>query len=412
MEKIQFHEIGEKIECNGVLLEVVHYNEESGNTCKACYFRDECLGKHNCSYNVRKDKMEIIYKQIQLTIEDLKPGDFVAFEYNGNTVVTEIVDDGAWFDYAVGLWFDDNLVGENDCLWKSDSLEHVDDPDYPIQNLRYAGLEDVKRFASVVIGHLKSEIERKEEEQHHTDLKTLLVEMATRYETADFITKDPIQFPHRYRFPMDIEISAFVTSWLSFGRRGQITTAARIANDFFSGEPTRYIIKRRFEHLKDNSVVLHRMLTYGDFYDLCDRIYNLYKEYGDIYLYLRKHTDNPVKAISDYFKGVKGIPDYDKGSACKRICMFLRWMVRDGVVDIGTYSFIDKADLIIPLDTHVHQVALQLGITKRKQADMKTAIEITEYFKTVFPDDPARGDFALFGAGINQDELTGVKAGS
>lgn len=110
----------------------------------------------------------------------------------------------------------------------------------------------------------------------------------------------------------------------------------------------------------------------------------------------------PLQAICDYFQGIKGIPDYSKGSACKRLCMFMRWMVRnDGIVDLGLWKQISPMDLIIPLDTHVHRVARDLGITRRKQPDMRTAKEVTEFFAGIYPDDPALGDFALFGYGIH-----------
>ena len=82
--------------------------------------------------------------------------------------------------------------------------------------------------------------------------------------------------------------------------------------------------------------------------------------------------------------------------------MFMRWMVRnDGIVDLGLWKTVNSKDLIIPLDTHVHSMALELGITKRKTTDFKTAMEITDYFKTIWPFDPCLGDFALFGYGVN-----------
>lgn len=109
----------------------------------------------------------------------------------------------------------------------------------------------------------------------------------------------------------------------------------------------------------------------------------------------------PVQALSAYFNGINGIPDHDKGSACKRLCMFLRWMVRTGSpVDMGIWRKVSPDSLIMPLDTHVHRMALELGLTSRKQADMRTAVEITNAMREVFPNDPARGDFALFGYGV------------
>ena len=87
--------------------------------------------------------------------------------------------------------------------------------------------------------------------------------------------------------------------------------------------------------------------------------------------------------------------------ACKRMHLMLRWLVRhNSPVDIGIWSFLDQSRLLIPLDTHVHRIALELGLTSRKSADMKTAVEITETMKEIFPYDPSRGDFALFGYGV------------
>ena len=89
-------------------------------------------------------------------------------------------------------------------------------------------------------------------------------------------------------------------------------------------------------------------------------------------------------------------------TSAKRIAMFMRWMVRnDGIVDLGLWKTVNSKDLIIPLDTHVHSMALELGITNRKITNIKTAQEITDYFKTIWPNDPCLGDFALFGYGIN-----------
>lgn len=100
------------------------------------------------------------------------------------------------------------------------------------------------------------------------------------------------------------------------------------------------------------------------------------------------------------FDNITGFTKNDK-SACKRLNMLLRWMVRkNSPVDLGLWD-INPSKLIIPVDTHVRRMALELGLTKRKQADMKTAIEITNAMREIWPDDPAKGDFALFGYGIN-----------
>ena len=101
------------------------------------------------------------------------------------------------------------------------------------------------------------------------------------------------------------------------------------------------------------------------------------------------------------FGGVKGIPKLERDSPCKRICLFLRWVVRKSPVDLGIWTIIHPTELYIPLDAHVAKMAHRLGITTRKTEDWKMVQQVTNYMKTIFPDDPCRGDFALFGYSIN-----------
>jgi uncharacterized protein (TIGR02757 family) len=109
-----------------------------------------------------------------------------------------------------------------------------------------------------------------------------------------------------------------------------------------------------------------------------------------------------LNGLISLFIGVKGVPQ-DTSSACKRLCMFLRWLVRDdGIVDLGLWHIIDKKDLIIPLDTHVFQIATRLNIINKKTSNFHTAQEITNKMKEVFDTDPTKADFALFGFGVNE----------
>ena len=113
-------------------------------------------------------------------------------------------------------------------------------------------------------------------------------------------------------------------------------------------------------------------------------------------------------AIRQMFGHCYGIPGLFSPSAAKRVNMFLRWMVRKDDVDVGVWSdFLDKRKLMIPVDTHVLQMAQGLGITKQTIANEKAMLEITEYFKGIFPDDPCMGDFALFGYGVNNKQKVG-----
>lgn len=239
----------------------------------------------------------------------------------------------------------------------------------------------------------------------------LILSWADKYETESFVFSDPIQFPwkwHEKRHEFghtegmaNVEISAVITSWLSYGNRMHIIDKAGMVDDLMSkSSPYEFIIGKKYISF-NSDITMYRFYKWSDFYRLCKRLDNIYKAYGSIDEYLRNHNcDNALQNLINLFRGIKGFPS-DSTSACKRLCMMLRWLVRqNSPVDIGIWSFLDQSRLLIPLDTHVHRIALELGLTSRKSADMKTAVEITETMKEIFPDDPSRGDFALFGYGI------------
>lgn len=239
---------------------------------------------------------------------------------------------------------------------------------------------------------------------------------AEQYETADFINADPVQIPHRYDSRLNIEISAFVTAWIAWGNRKQIIKKADfIDREIFKGEPYYYIVgntverenRPEWEQYKGSTDCLYRTFTFGDFHDLCARLYDVYTSAENMEAAIKKaHETNGETALAtlqSLFGSVNGIPDFETQSACKRLCLFLRWMCRKGSpVDFGLWDVCDPRNLIIPLDTHVHKQAIRLGLTKRRTPDLRTAIEITDRFAEVFPDDPAKGDFSLFGYGVNK----------
>lgn len=238
---------------------------------------------------------------------------------------------------------------------------------------------------------------------------------AEQYETADFINADPVQIPHRYDSRVNIEISAFVTAWIAWGNRKQIIKKADfIDRKIFKGEPYHYIVgntvergnRPEWEQYQGSTDCLYRTFTFGDFHDLCARLYDVYTSAENMEAVIKKaHETNGETALAtlqSLFGSVNGIPDFETQSACKRLCLFLRWMCRKGSpVDFGLWDVCDPRNLIIPLDTHVHKQALRLGLVKRWTLDLTTAIEITERFAEIFPDDPTKGDFALFGYGVN-----------
>lgn len=232
-----------------------------------------------------------------------------------------------------------------------------------------------------------------------------LRQWAKEYNTHAFIENDPVQFPRKYKdSQVDAEISGLLTALISFGNRKQIIKKAQELDDMFGDSPKQWILNCRFISsipFDDNS--FYRTISNKQMRSYCNKLYDILTLYGSIYEYVRY-----IKDIDGYFKDssyldiLKNSFGFNENSSAKRLAMFMRWMVRnDGIVDLGLWHGISSKDLIIPLDTHVHKMALELGITKRKTTDIKTAQEITNYFKIIFPEDPCLGDFALFGFGVN-----------
>ena len=234
-------------------------------------------------------------------------------------------------------------------------------------------------------------------------LKGLLIRLAERYETKEFIKDDPIQFPHevakRGGSKRDIEISAILSSWLAYGRRPQFCLALQALHELMDHKPYEYLNSQKWKVFKDHHDTMYRFYTYHDFYTLMERLEILYSH--DAFSFEDKLSKyHPISYLIACFHDIKGFPK-SNFSACKRLNMLLRWMARkNSPVDLGLWD-IKPSKLIIPVDTHVHRMALELGLTKRKQADMKTALEITDAMREIWPEDPAKGDFALFGYGIN-----------
>lgn len=244
---------------------------------------------------------------------------------------------------------------------------------------------------------------------------------AEQYETAEFVKNDPVQIPRRYDSRVNIEISAFVTAWIAWGNRKQIIKKADfIDREIFHGAPYHYIVGTdtqgaapEWRQYKDSPESFYRTFTFADFHDLCARLYDVYTSAESMEAAIKKtHETNGETALStlqSLFGSVNGIPDFETQSACKRLCLFLRWMCRKGSpVDFGLWTVCEPRNLIMPLDTHVHKQAIRLGLTTRRTPDLRTAIEITDRFAEIFPDDPTKGDFALFGYGVNKGTAAGI----
>lgn len=230
---------------------------------------------------------------------------------------------------------------------------------------------------------------------------------AERYETTDFITADPIQFPHRYTDRSDIEVSAFISAWMAYGsRKVFLKVLDRLHRNMDrAGGPYNCILSGAFA--KDCTCpgdCLYRFYKQSDYLELCRKLKELYLQHDSIESLFNPSLElkENIYAFCTFFDGMNGIPVPGSPSANKRLYMFLRWMVRkNSPVDFGIWDNISPRQLIIPLDTHVYRTAVSLGITSRRNADLKTAAEITSAMAGIWPDDPTRGDFALYGMGID-----------
>lgn len=236
-------------------------------------------------------------------------------------------------------------------------------------------------------------------------LKRNLMMWAKEYNSPLFIDDDPVQFPRKYMdSQVDAEVSGLLTALISFGNRKQIIKKAQELDDMFRGSPRRWILHLEYISsipLDDKS--FYRTISNMQMRIYCYSLYNILRLYDSVYSYLKYINANDFYFKNkSYFDILKNSFGFSENSSAKRLAMYLRWMVRnDGIVDLGLWHGINSKDLIIPLDTHVHKMALELGITKRKTTDIKTAMEITDYFKTIWSYDPCLGDFALFGYGVN-----------
>lgn len=229
-----------------------------------------------------------------------------------------------------------------------------------------------------------------------------LKELAQQYNNMLYFENDPIIFPKRFADGLDrgeyllkdVEIAAILASHLAWGRRAMIVRNCGKMFDEMKWQPYQYIIKEKY---KSDNISLHRTIKWSEFALICENLRKFYLSADSLEHYTPAH-------IRTHIFGRKA----DKKAANKKIHMLRRWMVRnDGIVDLGVWKNISPSDLIIPLDVHVHRSAIKMGITKRKSADIVTALEITEYLKKIFPDDPCKGDFALFAYAASKNQKNG-----
>ena len=245
------------------------------------------------------------------------------------------------------------------------------------------------------------------------DAKTrqALRKYADKYETASFIKGDPSWFMHQVRGAANQEATAFVASALSFGSRAQFLPKIQWLLDRADGDLDRWIRSGAFENdlRPDDGRCFYRFFMFATMNAFLRAYRGIMAEHATLGGFVRASCGgDAVKAVAAICSrfcegGSCGVIPQDHHSACKRVCMFLRWMVRSGSpVDLGLWSdFIDRRTLVVPLDTHVLQEAKKLGLLKGSSASMSAARRLTAALAEAFPEDPSRGDFALFGYGVS-----------
>ena len=240
-------------------------------------------------------------------------------------------------------------------------------------------------------------------------LKLFLDEMVKKINISDFIKDDPVQFPHRFTKKQDIEVVGFLVSLISWGKRAMILRDAERILEILGDSPYEYIKNGEFPPV--SNIAVHRTMNMEDFVFICNGLKLLYSRHESMEeLFIGNDMFEGIQLVRDTIieaNGIKGhraerqLSSPAKGSACKRIHMFLKWMVRkDGIVDLGIWENVSPSSLFIPLDIHVINMSRHLGILKRKQNDRKSVEELTSFLRMLSPEDPVIYDYALFGLGV------------
>ncbi len=246
------------------------------------------------------------------------------------------------------------------------------------------------------------------------DLYYLLEEQYHYYNQPGFIETDPVAVPHRFTLKQDIEIAGFLSATIAWGNRKSIVSDALKLLKTMEFTPYDFLMNAKDEEFKPFLRFVHRTFNGEDCLFFLTSLKNLYLEYNSLEpLFSTMNTHGAACAINTFreaFLSTEHLPRSEKhlanpqkGSAAKRLNMFLRWMVRsDGRgVDFGLWNSIDPANLVIPLDVHSGRVSRSLGLLTRDQNDWQAVINLTESLKVFDPADPVKYDFALFGMGVN-----------
>lgn len=252
----------------------------------------------------------------------------------------------------------------------------------------------------------------------HSQLKKDFDSLYPTFANKDFIPQDPISIPYLFSKQQDIEIAGFFAAIFAWGRRDIIISKARELMELMDYQPYEFVHSYQPKDYKQLLHFKHRTFNASDldFYLRAFQVHyqsNLSLETAfypsDSSIQISDTIENGLVHFYDYISGIvpcekrnlKHISTPIKNAACKRLCMYLRWMIRKDDVDFGLWRSIDASQLVIPLDVHVMRVATAYGIlTKDDKPNWKTALKLTNYLKTINAKDPVKYDFVLFNLGV------------
>jgi uncharacterized protein (TIGR02757 family) len=251
--------------------------------------------------------------------------------------------------------------------------------------------------------------------------REILEELYLKLNRREFVHPDPLEFLYHYDEPGDREVVGLIASTLAYGRVKQILNSVSNALERMGPHPGAFVSDSSSDSLRGAfDGFKHRFTTGEDLCRMLDGVRAAIDEHGSLgglfSSLVRPEDETVLPALSSFVgfiesapcdaSGEEGscpLPAPDRGSACKRLHLFLRWMIRSDDVDPGGWDRVPASKLIVPLDTHMHRLSLELGLTDRNQANGRTALEITKAFRAFSPDDPVKYDFALTRLGIRDD---------
>lgn len=253
-------------------------------------------------------------------------------------------------------------------------------------------------------------------------LTSLLESHYQRFNRKEYISPDPLELVYEYDDSADREVVGLIASSLALGRVKSILDFSRLVLKTLPN-PAMDLFESSEEGIRERIAgYRYRFFSENDLAELLIGISGALQSFGNLekcFLANLSPSDTStlpaltsfVRSIQSHSGGVlKMLPDPARGSACKRLHLFLRWMVRSDDVDPGVWTDISPAILVVPMDVHMHRIAIELGLTERKQANLKSAIEVTSRFRAIRPDDPVRYDFCLTRMGIHPEirKITGI----